>query len=466
MQGGDDLTKKNSSTLISDFCIIAQGVGKGKHMAVTDIPNEIKQRLLDAITLSLYENEIAYRNERVFVDVYHTYVRIPIRLARASDIEKAVKLTEQMRFNICNALLLPASVNKNVILRSSSTYLIVEIARDNPDLPTALDLEQDAKELYTLGFAGDLHLQYRLFGSQEAGVACLGTTGSGKSNTIRLILALALSRDVECHLIDYKGGDSFRKDLGPLCASVVYDDPKALALLTRLHRLAKDRNHGKARKDKRVLIIIEEIYLASKTVKEIVAEMMGVCRSANIRIVIGSQRFGEEIPPQLKENVRTRIVHKVVSKGESFNCTQIKGALAERLPGRGAVIIVTGDGTLTRGQIANADVPYLSSIVQKILDAREPKMTSSEKPLIQQTKQKRTVRRTMTELKKTTKSKANFPPVWTFYFARVYFQQNNKAPSYHYLNEKRKRINSSGEKFKTISKAQTRLISEFCHLGN
>lgn len=440
----------------------------------TDIPEPIKQLLIDAVTDTLFFNEIAYMNQPFVVDVYHTYVSIPVRLVSASDIKKALKsetkLDEQMRFNICAALNLPADADKSVIIRASSTYLIIEIERDNPDLPTVLDLEQDKAELYTLGFAGDVHLQYRLFGNQEAGLACLGTTGSGKSNTIRLILALALAQGVECHLIDYKGGDSFREDIEPLCMSVAYNnDAKSMAVLDKIYGLVQSRVSGKKDKSKRVLLVFDELHQSGKKVQAKLALITSICRAANVRVLVGSQRFGKKIDADLRANITTRIVHRVGSKNESFNCCQVEEAMAERLPGKGAAIVVS-KGSLKRVQIANAEPRFLAEILEKAREKREPKKTKPKqaREKLQQSKQKKTVRFVVKRLKEERERKgrrAKFPPIWAFYYARCYFQEKGEAPSRHYLNQERARVQKvTGEKYKAIQRAQTEIISEFCEL--
>jgi hypothetical protein len=420
------------------------------------IPQKVKTILSQAVVRTLVESDVTIPVQTIEVATCHSYVSIPVKLAKANQIERALKLVSQIRFNICSDLHLPHDIDKRIRLRSSSTYLIVEVERDRPHKPTFGDMKATHERAFMLGWMGTQLVGTDLFENDDAGLACLGTTGSGKTNTIRIIAAQALVRGVSVYLIDYKLGKSFRHDIAPLCQAVAYNDAQAIPLLEQLLRLIDARNSEIESLEQPILIIFDEVYKASDEAQKLLASLATTCRSANTRLVVGSQRWGKEVLGQVKANFDVRIVHKVTSKTEAGLCTDMAGSGAEMLVGQGDALIVTDKGSLHRVQIANGEVQELACILSPLLETKKAKPAQSffdDKVSIQALTIHEAVR-----LEKAKKKKVKIPEKWAFYWAYSYFQVNNKPPTRNYFTKEVKRRNGQGNNLTLLSDGQVKLV--------
>lgn len=202
-----------------------------------------------------------------------------------------------------------------------------------------------------------------------------GTTGSGKSELLRtLIAALAAQlppEDLSFVLVDYKGGASFGAcarlphtaglltDLGPGLASRAL---RALrAEVTRRERvlaehgvsdraayLASVDDPAERARVARLVIVIDEFRALAQDQPDVLAgiiHLAAVGRSLGVHLVLATQRPGGVIGPDIRANVNLRIALRVRDRHDSLDV--IDAPDAATLPAEpGHALARTGDGEL------------------------------------------------------------------------------------------------------------------------
>ena len=196
-----------------------------------------------------------------------------------------------------------------------------------------------------------------------------GTTGSGKSELLRTLVAgLALRLPPESLsflLVDYKGGAAFAECARlPHVTGVVTDlDPRLTmrALrsleceLRRRERLfaavaANDIDGYRARPGgqavARLVIVVDEFAALAADLPEFVDGLVAVAqrgRSLGVHLVLATQRPGACVSPDIKANTALRIVLRVADPAESFDLIGRPDAarIAKTSPGR--ALVASGD---------------------------------------------------------------------------------------------------------------------------
>lgn len=194
-----------------------------------------------------------------------------------------------------------------------------------------------------------------------------GTTGSGKSVLLHVLIANALKRkDVELMLVDPKFGVEFTKYSNQ--AEVAIDYNSTIAFLDKLelvmnHRYQRMAKAGTMVPDaftKKLLIIDEAADLMLQDKKNNNQFENKLCslaqksRAAGIYIVLATQRPSVDIITGLiKANFPARVACKVSSSTDSKVVLDRAGA--EMLLGRGDAIINNSQYSYTRFQVALAE---------------------------------------------------------------------------------------------------------------
>lgn len=232
-------------------------------------------------------------------------------------------------------------------------------AQADDDAPLARALRVPGTAL--LGMTSDgVPLLLRLGTADVPHVLIAGTTGSGKSQAARAILAsLALyqpARKVQLLLVDPKGSDflCFR-DLPHLVCPIVQTAADARA---RFEWLADEmtRRQADGMKRPRIIVLLDELadllMQGGSAVEELVTRLVQRGRSAGICLIGCTQKPTAGVLGTLvKANFPVRLVGKVTSAQEALIAAGVSRSGAEMLGGRGDFYLIA-NGEKTRVQIA------------------------------------------------------------------------------------------------------------------
>jgi len=192
-----------------------------------------------------------------------------------------------------------------------------------------------------------------------------GTTGSGKSELLRTLIAgLALANrptDVSFVLIDYKGGSAF-----DICAALPHvcglvtdlDDALADRALRSLeaelrHRETELRAHGASDLVAyraidgvpplaRLVVVIDEFAALAAELPTFLSALVGIAqrgRSLGVHLVLATQRPGAAVSDDIRANTNLRIALRVLDGAESSDVVGDTSAarIARSAPGRAVI---------------------------------------------------------------------------------------------------------------------------------
>ncbi|RME57445.1 MAG: DNA translocase FtsK, partial [Caldilineae bacterium] len=202
-----------------------------------------------------------------------------------------------------------------------------------------------------------------------------GATGSGKTNLlVGLTLSLATlhsPQELALALLDPKGVDLVGLAALPHLALPIITDPaEALlalqAVVTELERrkqqLGAGQNLGRKEDLPRLVLVIDELAeladVGGKEVEACVKRILQVGRGLGIHVIGATQKpLAAVIGSLVKANFPVRLVGKVASTDDARVAAGVSGTGAERLPGRGAFLLLQG-GDMRRIQayLAPADL--------------------------------------------------------------------------------------------------------------
>ncbi|MET0830802.1 MAG: FtsK/SpoIIIE domain-containing protein, partial [Acidimicrobiia bacterium] len=196
-----------------------------------------------------------------------------------------------------------------------------------------------------------------------------GTTGSGKSELLRtLVASLALAHDpehVNFVLVDYKGGSAFDAAVRlPHTVGLVTDLDGGLADRA-LHCLEAELRHRERElrtlgapdierfrrlggRLPRMLIVVDELAALARELPRFVGSLVDIAargRSLGIHLVLATQRPAGVVGDAIRANTDIRIALRVTDRADS---TDVLGdpaaaAIGRDLPGRGLVRLGPGD---------------------------------------------------------------------------------------------------------------------------
>ena len=176
----------------------------------------------------------------------------------------------------------------------------------------------------------------------------VGTTGSGKSNLLKVTLATIINNyhNVKLILCDYK-----RAELSMFanCTNVIsfsYTEEGISntinstyqMVLDKYDRLMKENRYQCSSYEETILLVIEEVALMPKSDMKILRKLMSISRAVNVYVLFTCQRPSNEcIDNVVKSLVANRIVLKVEDKKNSIIALDEVGA--ENLKGNGHGIL-------------------------------------------------------------------------------------------------------------------------------
>ncbi len=273
-------------------------------------------------------------------------------LAKVNDLSKALKLNDAITMSVSRAMNLSHGKTLKVRLAAQGGYLSIGVARLDRWLPCWQDIQDKINNNLFVGFDEFNEPVYLdLFSETSPGLFAVGSSGSGKTNLIRLLVNQLREKAIEYYLIDLKGGKDWRYDLALFAKDTAFDEEKAEDITSRIFKIMQARNTNNA-KHEPLVFIFDEVTEASASLQEILGRLAKLCRSANIRLIFGAQRIGEDLNNEIKGNLKRRVVG-FVSASDAFNATGIKASGAQHLEMKGDMLICHPHG-LKRVQVPRA----------------------------------------------------------------------------------------------------------------
>ncbi len=267
--------------------------------------------------------------------------------------------------------------------------LSLEVPRPDLQTVTLLDLAQQLRQdpglqralavpgTAILGLdAEGVPLLLRLASPDVAHVLIAGTTGSGKTELARTLLAsLVLHQrphDLLLALLDPKG-----RGLAPFAALPHLLFPLASgphAMLERLYDLVgeMERRDREAIERPRIVVMVDELADAIQTggaeLEGLLTRLVQRGRSAGVSVVACTQKpTASAVGSLLKANFPVRLVGKVASAEDARVAAGVGGTGAEKLQGRGDFLLIAG-GERIRFQAAYVPPPELARLVARPLE--------------------------------------------------------------------------------------------------
>ncbi|MGQ9665829.1 MAG: DNA translocase FtsK [Anaerolineae bacterium] len=255
--------------------------------------------------------------------------------------------------------------------------LKVEIPREDARQVSLLELCRQARPAVLgtaiLGVEKDGRtLMVRLNSPDVVHILISGTTGSGKTELLRAIVASMayLHRQGDCQmvLVDPKGRglrvfDGLPHLLYPPAGTI----PDATAVLVdvviemeRRDRLGIDRPQ--------IVMVIDELadllMQGGEEVERSLTRLVQRGRGAGVHVIAATQKpSAEVISSLLRSNFPMRIVGRVVNPADAYLAAGVGGTNAERLMGRGDMLAVL-QGQVIRFQAAHIPEPAIRHLVQ------------------------------------------------------------------------------------------------------
>ena len=159
-------------------------------------------------------------------------------------------------------------------------------------------------------------------------------------------------KEIEYYLIDLKGGRDWRYDLAHFAKDFSFEEEKAEQITNRLFKIMQARNRTNAQHEP-LVFVFDEVTEASEDLQKTLGRMAKLCRSANIRLLFGAQRVGEDLNNEIKGNLKRRVVGWV-SGSDAFNATGVAQSGAQFLEMKGDMLVCHPHGT-TRIQVPRAN---------------------------------------------------------------------------------------------------------------
>lgn len=286
-------------------------------------------------------------------------IQFHLQLSPATKVGKVAALNEEI------ALALGANAAK---VNRSNGRVNVEVAREDSlqvnFLSLARQLSEDRQIERALRVPGTvllgldtegIPLLVRLASPDVTHVLVAGTTGSGKTELVRTILASLIyfqkARDVQFLLIDPKGSAFRLFERSPhLLGTIIRTPQQAAARLSWLEAEMERRQNQGIISPHIVLVLDELSDLLLQGGLEMKAHLTRLAhrgRSAGISIVACAQKPTVSVVGSLiKANFPVRIVGKVTSADEARVASGIGRTGAETLAGRGDFVLVAAGETV------------------------------------------------------------------------------------------------------------------------
>ncbi|MGE5140026.1 MAG: DNA translocase FtsK [Rudaea sp.] len=291
-------------------------------------------------------------------------VQFHLQVAPTTRVARVESLSEEI------ALALGA---RSARVTRTNGQLNVEVSREDSTsvnfLPLAAELLEDGQLRRALEVPGTallgldvegIPLLVRLASPDVTHILIAGTTGSGKTEAVRTLLASLIyfqkPREIQLLLIDPKGS-AFKQFVGlpHLLADPVKTVEGALERLRWLEA-EMERRQEQAISRPRIILVLDELAdLLTQGGQEMQVHLTRLAqrgRSAGISIIACTQKpTAAAIGSLVRANFPVRLVGRVTSPEEARIATGLSGTGAEKLGGRGDFVLIAG-GEKVRFQAA------------------------------------------------------------------------------------------------------------------
>jgi S-DNA-T family DNA segregation ATPase FtsK/SpoIIIE len=312
-------------------------------------------------------------------------IQFHISPSATTKVSQVEKLAEEV------ALALNASAAR---ISRNNGQINIEIPRDDVQplrlLDMAMQIQRDASMSQAMSIAGTtllgmavdgMPLLLRVSAPDVAHVLIAGTTGSGKSEAARTMLAsLTLfqrPRDVQIIIVDPKASE-FRvfEQLPHLLCPIIKNVDDAIANLEWLVEEMARRQEQMITRPRIVLMIDELTDLLRQGgggVESNLTRLVQRGRSAGISVIACTQKPTASVLGSLvKANFPVRLVGKVTSANEALVASGVAQSGAEKLAGRGDFLLIA-NGEKIRVQIAHLPASDYDAFRAQILRAQSPR---------------------------------------------------------------------------------------------
>lgn len=232
-----------------------------------------------------------------------------------------------------------------------------------------------------LGMAADgMPLLLRVSAPDVAHILIAGTTGSGKSEAARTMLASLLlfqrARDVQIIIVDPKASQFRMFEHAPhLLCPVIKNVEDAIANLEWLVEEMTRRQEQTITRPRIVLMIDELADLLMQGGAEVenhLTRLVQRGRSAGISLIACTQKPAASVLGSLvKANFPVRLVGKVTSANEALVASGVAQSGADKLGGRGDFLLIA-NGEKIRVQIAHLPVSDYDAFRSQVVGAGRP----------------------------------------------------------------------------------------------
>lgn len=185
-----------------------------------------------------------------------------------------------------------------------------------------------------------------------------GTTGSGKSVLLHVIIANLIVKDIELSLLDPKGIEF--SDYKPYFTNtILHSVPKMISFMTAMVDEMEVRFSSYTKNNKPIVIVIDEFadILAqdhTDQFRKLICRLAQKSRAANMHLIMATQRpSASMVDSDIKANFPARIACKTASVVDSRLILNQPGA--EKLFGRGDAYIHDNDHCMQRFQSCFVD---------------------------------------------------------------------------------------------------------------
>ena len=333
-------------------------------------------RLISAVLEAFHRKGIltwhmAPAPRKIVVGLGPTTITIPIDLRSPEhDLAKALKMAPIVKKYVAGEFTIQNNDNTfNVYIADGMQHVLVTVPHPEPWYPTFSEVESLAQDDFLLGVDTFNSVVYYDLWNAFSSALVSGMPGSGKTNTLRLMAALALRFGWRVFLSAPKGimagNDSSEwEDIAPYCECVAINAKETDEMLAFIDAECVARSSGKKALDCGLLLIIDELLELDASQMKSLGKLLRVRRTAGFRGLLGTKVVGKTIPQDIRASVGFRLVHKCSTYIESQNATGMAGLGGEKLQ-RGEMVMVDPTSSVTRLVVAKADIEDIAALLQQ-----------------------------------------------------------------------------------------------------
>ncbi len=275
------------------------------------------------------------------------HLSLGVRLNDATELNRALKLIEPMALAAnCSNVLAQRQAGLVVFQFQLPSGFWQSYTRDDLPIVKAIGLAEQRRPV--------------AFSLEDAPHALIaGTTGSGKSETVKSVLIAQLSshktNELGLVIIDPDGDYDDFHNVAHLLTPIAQEPEMFEKVLTWLNQELVRRKAANIKEGKPILIVIDEVQdvLANEHNQVVVQQLSQQGRKYRLHLVAATQKPSHTDLPKILDNLLNRFVGQVTDGKVSANITGHAGLAAHQLTGEGDFLHVVG-AKVERFQVAMA----------------------------------------------------------------------------------------------------------------